>query len=55
MADRYELIGAFILAALAYYFLIKMDHAETIIETLKYGFLFLSTTIQMSVVTRRRS
>lgn len=55
MKDIVEVIGAFILAILAVWFLVRLEAADTVIDTLKVGFVFLATVIQMSGVMSRGS
>ena len=51
-----QFLAALVMAGLAGYFLIRMDSADTIIQTLKYGALFLASTLHfLALVYGRRS
>ena len=54
MGNTAEIIGAIILTLLSAWFLFKMDAANTIIDVLKYGFIFLAVVIQLVSITSRR-
>ena len=50
-----EIVAALILAILAMYNLVRMWEAETVINTLKWGFCLLMTVIQMSAITSKKT
>lgn len=55
MGNAADAIGAIILTLLATWFLFKMDAANTIIDVLKYGFIFLAVVIELVGITSRRN
>ena len=50
------LLGVLMLAGVVGYFLFQMESADTIISTLKYGMMFLTSTLHfLALIYRGRS